>query len=77
MITLVGPDGAELDQIRTPLVRLGDERQDWEAPALAVLLDVAAAPTLQPDGTREIDRRRSSGASSARGTSSLPTPSSG
>ncbi len=55
VITLLGPDGATLDEIRTPLVRLGDETTGWEAPDLAVLLDVAATPTLQPDGTRAID----------------------
>ncbi len=54
VITLLAADGTELDQIRTPLVRLGDDREDWEAPDLAVLLDVAATPTLQPDGTRAI-----------------------
>lgn len=54
VITLFDAAGAELDQVRTPLVRLGDDRQDWEAPDLAVLLDVAAAPTLQPDGSRAV-----------------------
>ncbi|HSP02372.1 MAG TPA: DUF6049 family protein [Acidimicrobiales bacterium] len=55
VITLLGADGTVLDEIRTPLVRLGDETDDWRAPDLAVLLDVAAAPTLQPDGTRAIE----------------------
>ncbi|MCO8126239.1 DUF6049 family protein [Acidimicrobiia bacterium EGI L10123] len=55
VITLLGADGAVLDEIRTPLVRLGDETAGWEAPDLAVLLDVAATPTLQPAGTRAIE----------------------
>lgn len=55
VISLLGPGGDVLDEIRTPLVRLGDEDQEWEAPNLAVLLDVAAAPSLQPDGTRSIE----------------------
>lgn len=55
VISLLGPDGEVLDAIRTPLVRLGDETAVWDAPDLAVLLDVAAPPSLQPDGTREID----------------------
>jgi Family of unknown function (DUF6049) len=55
VISLLGPDGDVLDTIRTPLVRLGDGTSDWDAPDLAVLLDVAAAPSLQPDGTRAID----------------------
>ena len=55
VITLLGADGAVLDEIRTPLIRLGDDADDWEAPDLAVLLDLAATPTLQPDGTREIE----------------------
>lgn len=55
VISLLGPGGDVLDQIRTPLVRLGDEDREWEAPDLAVLLDVAAAPSLQPDGTRSIE----------------------
>lgn len=54
VISLLGPDGEVLDAIRTPLVRLGDETADWDAPELAVLLDIAAPPSLQPDGTREI-----------------------
>lgn len=54
VISLLAADGAVLDEIRTPLVRLGDEDADWDAPDLAVLLDVAAPPTLQPDGTRAI-----------------------
>ena len=55
VISLLGPGGDVLDQIRTPLVRLGDDEQEWNAPDLAVLLDVAAAPSLQPDGTRSIE----------------------
>jgi hypothetical protein len=55
VISLLDADGAVLDQIRTPLVRLGDDARDWAAPDLAVLLDVAATPTLQPDGTRAIE----------------------
>lgn len=61
VISLLGPGGERLDEIRTPLVRLGDEDRPWEAPALAVLLDVDASPTLRPDGSRRmsaLDRRR-------------------
>lgn len=57
VISLLAEDGTLLDQIRTPLVRLGDEAEQWEAPDLAVLLDVAAPPSLQPDGTRAIQPR--------------------
>jgi hypothetical protein len=55
VISLLGEDGQELDQIRTPVVRLGDDTADWDAPDLAVLLDVAATPSLHADGTRAID----------------------
>ncbi len=55
VISLVDDASRVVDEIRTPLVRLGDEDDPWEAPELAVLLDVAAPPSLQPDGTREID----------------------
>ena len=55
VITLLDADGAVLDEIRTPLVRLGDGDENWQVPDLAVLLDVAATPTLQPDGTRAIE----------------------
>lgn len=54
VISLLGPGGEVLDEVRTPLVRLGDEDDPWEAPDLAVLLDVAAPPSLQPDGSRRI-----------------------
>lgn len=54
VISLVGADGSVLDEIRTPLVRLGDEDDPWEAPQLSVLLDAGAPPTLQPDGTRSL-----------------------
>jgi len=54
VISLLGPGGEVLDEVRTPLVRLGDEREGWEVPDLAVLLDVDASPTLRPDGTRGI-----------------------
>jgi hypothetical protein len=54
VISLLGEGGEVLDQVRTPVVRLpeGDER--WPAPDLAVLLDVAAPPSLQPDGSRSL-----------------------
>lgn len=55
VISLLDAGGAEIDQIRTPLVRLADDADEQEAPDLAVLLDVAATPTLQPDGTRAIE----------------------
>jgi hypothetical protein len=55
VISLLAADGTVLDEIRTPLIRLGDEDDDWEVPDLAVLLDVAATPTLQPDGSRAVD----------------------
>lgn len=54
VISLLDATGQVLDQIRTPLVRLGDDDEGWEAPNLAVLLDVAAAPSLRPDGSRTI-----------------------
>lgn len=54
VISLFDGAGTLLDEIRTPLVRLGDEDDPWDAPELAVLLDVEAPPSLQPDGTREI-----------------------
>lgn len=54
VISLLGPGGEVLDEVRTPLVRLGDEDDPWEAPDLAVLLDVGATPTLQADGTRSV-----------------------
>ena len=54
VISLFDGNGTLLDEIRTPVVRLGDEDDPWDAPALAVLLDVEAPPSLQPDGTREI-----------------------
>jgi hypothetical protein len=55
VISLLDENGQELDQIRTPVVRLGDDTADWDAPDLAVLLDVAATPSLHADGTRAID----------------------
>lgn len=55
VISLLDAEGEVLDQIRTPLVRLGGDAEGWDAPDLAVLLDVAATPSLQPDGTRAID----------------------
>lgn len=55
VISLLGPGGEVLDEVRTPLVRLGDEDDPWEAPDLAVLLDVAAPPSLRPDGTRQVE----------------------
>lgn len=54
VLSLLGPGGEVLDEVRTPVVRLGDEQLDWDAPSLAVLLDVDASPTLQPDGDRSI-----------------------
>lgn len=54
VISLLDESGAVLDEIRTPLVRLGDEDDPWDAPRLAVVLDVATPPTLQPDGTRSL-----------------------
>jgi len=54
VLTLLGPGGEVLDEVRTPVVRLGDEDDPWTAPDLAVLLDVDASPTLQPDGSRSI-----------------------
>lgn len=54
VISLLDASGAEIDRIRTPLARLADDDQDWEAPDLAVLLDVGTTPTLRPDGTRAI-----------------------
>jgi len=54
VISLLGPGGEVLDEVRTPLVRLGDEEDPWEAADLAVLLDVAAPPSLRPDGTRDL-----------------------
>jgi len=54
VVSLLGPGGEVLDEVRTPLVRLGDEREGWAVPDLAVLLDVDASPTLRPDGTRSI-----------------------
>lgn len=54
VISLLGAGGEVLDEIRTPVVRLGEEEDPWEAPDLAVLLDADASPTLQPDGTRVI-----------------------
>lgn len=54
VISLLDAEGELLDEIRTPVVRLGDEDDPWEAPDLAVLLDVEAPPSLQPDGGREI-----------------------
>jgi hypothetical protein len=55
VITLFSEDGTVLDEIRTPLIRLGDEAERWQVPDLAVLLDVSATPTLEPDGTRAIE----------------------
>lgn len=55
VISLLDAGGAEIDQVRTPLVRLADDPDDQVAPDLAILLDVAAGPTLQPDGTRAVD----------------------
>jgi len=54
VISLVDDAGRVLDEIRTPLVRLGDEDDPWDAPRLAVVLDAGAPPTLQPDGTRSL-----------------------
>lgn len=54
VISLVDDAGAVLDEIRTPLVRLGTEDDPWDAPRLAVVLDAGAPPTLQPDGTRAL-----------------------
>lgn len=54
VISLVDDAGRVLDEIRTPLVRLGEEDDPWDAPDLAVLLDVALPPTLQPDGARAV-----------------------
>jgi len=56
VISLLGADGEVLDEVRTPLVRLGGEDDPWEAPELAVLLDIAAPPSLQPDGSRTLPR---------------------
>lgn len=55
VISLLDAGGQALDEIRTPLVRLGDEDEQWDAPDLAVLLDVAAPPSLHPDGSRVVD----------------------
>jgi hypothetical protein len=52
VISLLDEAGTEVDQVRTPLVRLADDGEPWGAPDLAVLLDVAAPPSLQPDGSR-------------------------
>lgn len=54
VISLVDESGTVLDEIRTPLVRLGDEDDPWDAPRLGVVLDAGTPPTLQPDGTRSL-----------------------
>lgn len=54
VISLIGPDGEVLDELRTPVVRLGDEDDPLSAPSISVLVDVDAPPTLQPDGTRAL-----------------------
>lgn len=54
VISLLGEGGEVFDEIRTPVVRLPEDGERWPAPDLAVLLDVAAPPSLQPDGTRSL-----------------------
>ncbi|HEU5085222.1 MAG TPA: DUF6049 family protein [Acidimicrobiales bacterium] len=54
VISLVDESGTVLDEIRTPMVRLGDEDDPWDAPRLGVVLDAGTPPTLQPDGTRSL-----------------------
>lgn len=58
VLTLSDADGTVVDEIRTPVVRLGTEEEPLASPSLAVLLDVDAPPTLQPDGTRTLSSAR-------------------
>ena len=53
-ITLEDPDGSALRTIRTPVVRLGTDDEPLAAPDLALVLDVAAEPSIEVDGRRDL-----------------------
>lgn len=53
-VTLEASDGTLLDEVRTPVVRLGSDDDPLPAPALAVVVDVDAGPSVDPDGSREV-----------------------
>ncbi|MDZ7674702.1 MAG: DUF6049 family protein [Acidimicrobiales bacterium] len=48
------PNGTVIDVIRTPAVRLGTDDDPLAAPTLTLLVDVAAEPSVQPDGRRAL-----------------------
>lgn len=54
VVDLVGADGALLDTIRTPVLRLGTEDEPVAGPRLSIAVDVGAAPTVRPDGRDEL-----------------------
>lgn len=54
VLTLSDETGV-VDEIRTPVVRLGTEERPLPAPRLELLVDLSVPPTITPDGRRELD----------------------
>lgn len=57
VLELLDGDGEVVDVVRTPLVRLGDQDRPLAATPMAFVVDLAAPPTMRPDGTRSIAPR--------------------
>lgn len=54
VVEIVAPDGAVITTARTPVVQVGPEDDPIPAPDLSLVVDVAVAPTIEPEGRREL-----------------------